>query len=61
MAEKLWIQNAVSKHKKGTLHRQLGVPMNKNIPKTLLTKIKNADVGKTVKNPCKTGKPKVRK
>jgi len=60
MAKKLWIQDAVSKHKKGTLHKQLGVPNSKKIPKSLLTKIKHAKIGKTVKNPSKTGKRRVK-
>jgi len=58
--KKLWIQNAVSKHKKGSLHRQLGVPMTKKIPKSLLNRIKHSQVGKTVKNPSRTGKRRVK-
>jgi hypothetical protein len=55
-----WIQDAVSKHKKGSLHKQLGVPMNKRIPKRLLSRIKSADIGKTVHNPSRTGKRRVK-
>ena len=55
-----WIQDAVKSHKKGTLHRQLGVPMNKRIPKVLLSHIKSADIGKTVRNPSKTGRRRVK-
>jgi hypothetical protein len=52
---KYWIKDAVKAHKKGTLHKQLGVPMNKRIPKRLLSRIKSAPLGKTVRNPTKTG------
>ncbi len=31
-----WIQNALSKHKKGALHRQLGIPLDEKIPIALL-------------------------
>lgn len=30
--EKKWIQKALAKHKPGTLHKQLGVAKDKNIP-----------------------------
>ena len=60
MVKKYWIQNAVSKHKKGSLHRQLGVPKDKKIPKSLLARIKKTEIGNTVKNPCKTGKRKMK-
>lgn len=57
---KYWIQDAVGKHKKGSLHKQLGVPMDKRIPKRLLSRIKSAEVGKTVHNPTRTGKRRVK-
>lgn len=31
-----WIQRAIHKHKKGALHRQLGIPEGEVIPLTLL-------------------------
>lgn len=34
--KKRWIQHALSKHKKGALHRQLGIPENERIPIALL-------------------------
>jgi len=55
-----WIQKALKKHRKGSLHRQLKVPQDKKIPKALLTKIKNAEIGDTVRNPSSTGKRKVK-
>jgi hypothetical protein len=55
-----WIQQALRKQKKGSLSRQLGIPEEKNIPVTLLNKIKAADIGDTVKNPCETGKSRVK-
>jgi len=54
--KKKWIQKALKK--KGALHKQLGIPANAKIPKTLLAKIKSAPIGKTVKNPTKVGKRK---
>jgi len=35
-SRKRWIQHALAKHKKGALHRQLGVPLNEKIPVALL-------------------------
>jgi len=57
---KYWIQRALKKHKKGSLHRQLGVPQDKTIPKSFLTRVKNTQIGKTAKNPSKTGKRRVK-
>ena len=55
--KKDWIQKA--KIKKGALHRQLSVPANKDIPITLLKKIKRTPTGKTIMNPTQTGKIKI--
>lgn len=41
--EKNWIQKALAKHKPGTLHKQLGVAKDKNIP---LAKLKAAATAK---------------
>lgn len=46
--------------KEGALHRQLGVPPNQKIPKTLLRSLNNAKQGSTIKNPTKTGKKKTK-
>lgn len=50
---KYWIQEALKNHKKGSLHRQLGIPQNKTLPKKTLagiakTKIGNKFRGRTV-------------
>lgn len=50
------MQDAFSKHKEGSLHRQLGVPKDKTIPKSLLNRIHSAKQGSTIRNPAKTGK-----
>jgi len=55
-----WIQSALRRHKRGSLHRQLEVPNGKRIPTGLLEKIKSAEVGKTVTNPTKTGKRRIK-
>ena len=51
---KFWIQKAIKKP--GALSRQLGIPVKKNIPKTLLEKIKSTKIGTKIRNPTKTGK-----
>ena len=35
-SRKRWIQRALRKHKKGALHRQLGIPLEEKIPVSLL-------------------------
>ncbi len=58
--DKLWMQKAFGGHKEGSLHRQLDVPMDKTIPQTLLTEIKDTPIGENVHNPTKIGKRKVK-
>jgi len=53
-----WIQKAV--RKRGALSRQLGIPEEKNIPITLLEKIKKAKIGSTVRNPTEQGKKRIK-
>ena len=53
-----WIQKIHLK--KGTLHRQLGVPLDKKIPMALLNKIVSAKAGDTITNPTKLGKKKIK-
>ena len=48
------------KIKKGALSKHLGIPEKKNIPKTLLLKIKGAKAGTTIKNPTKSGKRNIK-
>jgi hypothetical protein len=53
MPKELWIQDATTNKTKGALHRQLGIPQSKTIPKKLLrdiveTPIGNRSHGKTV-------------
>lgn len=55
---KYFIKNA-TKHK-GALHRSLGIPRTKNIPTTLLDKIKMAKVGGYMYNPYSVGKRNIR-
>ena len=55
---KYWIQHAVKKP--GALSRQLGIPVRDNIPKTLLEKIAKTAIGKTIRNPTKKGKRRIR-
>lgn len=58
MAKKKWIHKAVKK--KGSLSRQLGVPIEKNIPMTLLNKIIAAEPGDTIRNPTSVGKRRLK-
>ena len=53
-----WIQSAIKQ--KGALSRQLGIPIEKNIPISLLEKIRNAKIGSTITNPTKTGKRRIK-
>ena len=53
-----WIQKAVKR--KGALSRQLGIPVEDDIPDTLLLKIKKTPVGKVICNPTKKGKRRIR-
>mgnify|MGYP000047013403 CR=1 FL=1 len=46
--------------KRGALSRQLNIPVEKNIPKTLLRKIKATKIGSTIRNPTKTGKARIK-
>jgi len=55
---KRWIQQA--NLKRGTLSRQLGIPEEKNIPKTLLREIIKARPGDVIDNPTKKGRPYLR-
>lgn len=38
----MWIQGALSKHKKGALHRSLHVPQGQKIPKAKLEKAEHS-------------------
>lgn len=51
-AKKFWIAGAIKK--KGALRKQLGIKEGEKIPKSILTKIANTEVGKTVKFRGKT-------
>jgi len=51
-----WIKDVFDPCKQGLLHRQLKVPQNRRIPKTLLEEIKVTDLNERIKNPTKTGK-----
>lgn len=42
--------------RKGALHRQLDISESKHIPVGLLDNIRRTEIGKTAKNPTKTGK-----
>jgi len=53
-----WIQHAVKRP--GALSRQLGIPVRDNIPKTLLEKIAKTPIGKTIRNPTKKGKRRIK-
>lgn len=48
-----WVQK--TNIKKGALSRQLHIPVEKNIPGSLLDKIVDAKVGSRIKNPSKMG------
>ena len=54
---KKWIPQDL---KRGALSRQLGIPEEKNIPFTLLEKIRRTKIGERIRNPTKTGKRLIR-
>ena len=60
MPKKKWIQKALSKHKPGSLSRQLQVPIDDNIPFTLLEKIRKAQIGTIITNPTRKGKRRIK-
>jgi len=45
--------------KKGALSRQLGIPIEEDIPMTLLNKIIAAKAGQTITNPTKMGSRRI--
>ena len=57
MAKK-WMRKVAIK--KGSLSRQLDIPIEDNIPITLLKAIRDAKIGSTIKNPTKSGKPRIK-
>jgi hypothetical protein len=55
MAKDYWIPGSVSAHKKGALHRMLGIPPSMTIPFTWLEEIRKTEIGRRVQNPTKIG------
>jgi len=56
--KKKWIQKAIKRP--GALSRALNIPIEENIPITLLRKIQKAKVGDIITNPTKKGKRKIK-
>jgi hypothetical protein len=56
MGRKFWIQKAGDHKDKGSLHKQLEIPVKERIPKTLLKKIQAAETGDKIRNPTRAGK-----
>jgi hypothetical protein len=52
---KRWIQEALSKGRKGALSEQLGIPEEDDIPMSLLNAIIDAPIGTTIDNPTDEG------
>jgi len=59
MLKARWMGEVFSR-KPGALHRQLSIPQDTRIPKTLLVTIQNAGTGDVVKNPTKVGRRRYR-
>lgn len=53
-----WVKRI--KIKKGALSKQLGIPVGKRIPLSLLKKIQAARVGKIIRNPTKIGYKRIK-
>ena len=60
MAKKRKSKSPFANLKKGALHRQLGINVNVDIPRTLLRKIKGTSEGITISNPTKKGKRRIK-
>jgi len=58
MRKRMWIQHAI--RKEGALSRQLDIPVEEDIPTTLLKKIVNTPIGRTIRNPTKKGKKRIK-
>jgi len=58
-SKKFWMKRAFGCKHEGALHRQLGVPVDQTIPKTLLNRIASAKQGSTIKNPTDVGKKRI--
>jgi len=56
--KRYWIQHAI--RKEGALSRQLDIPVEEDIPVTLLRKIVNTPIGKTIRNPTSKGKRRIK-
>jgi len=54
MSKPKWLGEVLGR-KPGALHRQLGIPRGKTIPKSLLGRIAHADAGVTIKKPTTVG------
>jgi hypothetical protein len=57
MPKEKWMKHAFEK--RGALKKQLQIPKGETIPRTLLTRIKQAKQGSTIKNPTKIGKRRI--
>lgn len=55
-----WIKKTTKQHKKGSLHKMLGVSQSDPIPYTFLEKIRKTPIGETIINPVKTGKDTIK-
>lgn len=55
-----WIKHASKGKRKGALHRQLGIPLDKKIPRAKLRKIANTPIGNKVGRVTVTRKLKQR-
>jgi len=55
VAKNQWIQDSTTAHKKGALHRMLGISPSETIPFTWLEVIRNTNIGRRAKNPTQIG------
>jgi len=59
MPKEKWMQEALDHKTKGALHRQLEIPVNERIPKTLMEKIVKTPIGQRIRNPTQIGKRRI--
>jgi hypothetical protein len=55
-----WAQKAFKPSKRGRLHKQLGISEDEQIPKSLLKRVIDAEIGSSIKNPTKTGRKRIK-
>ena len=54
-----WIAGATTPKTRGKLHQQLKIPMQRKVPRKLLTSIMATPIGRRIPNPAAVGKRRI--